>query len=1061
MRKFFLLFSVLLLLSSTLMAQTRTVTGKVVSSDKNEPLIGVSVQVKGSTAGTTTDTSGRYSIKVTNLQSVVIKVQYIGYAFQEKTLNVGEMNADFRMVPTSSNLDEVVIVGYGSQKRSHLTGAVETVDMTKIQDIPTTNLAAALRGTNAAVGVSGGTARPGQNASITIRNPIFLAKDGGSTDPLYIIDGAKRTLSDFNLLDQSEVENISILKDAAAAIYGIEGANGVIIVKTKRGHSGQPKISFSASAGSADAVQLPKMMSGLQLATWLNDYEQGLNGFNITPDGYIGGDLTKKDLNYYTPDELAYFADNNNNFLKQAFHPALVERGAVNVSGGNDKVTYFAGANYVNQNSNFSGVNTNRFGFRGSVDAKLAQGLKLSLSLSEDVSKSKSYWYKLSGTSESLDNDFLSLNQAPPWQQYFIDGHPVYLSSRTATDNINFFAVQNSNNYTSSNNYIMNALANLSYDIPGVKGLSANVSYNRNINNNFSKQYGTSFVYYQYSGTGSNNHIPGGTIVGTPTIKNGDRVRLTPSITDNYQFNASLNYNRIFGKHEISFIALYEQYETSFEGVNAEADGVILNGKDNQNFTTGAQSSNQASSISEGGKQAYAARLNYGYADKYLVELSLRADANTNFPPGNQWGYFPSGSVGWVVSKEDFFKNVSFVDFFKLRASVGSLGSYNTKAYQYAVNYKIGTGSGGGAVFGGNNADKGIGLTTNIAIANPDYTWDHDTKTNYGIDLRFLNNRLSATADYFWDHHYNMLASLNSSVPVTVGATPSTENYGSINTFGYEVSVSWKDHIGKNWTYNVSPFFTWSDNKYLKYDLSSGLAGTFQDLTNKSGDQGTLGYKSLGIIRTQADADAIIAERATAAGGAGNVTIMSQAVKPGMLNFQDLNGDGIIDSKDLQFLGHKSNNHYSMGFNFGGSYKSLSLNVIMGLSWGGTASIEGAATKQATASENRPVFWADHWTPTNTEAKYPAPYYYQTYAVTTDFWFVSPVTWNISSANLSYALPDNISKKLGMASVRAYVVATNPVSFLNPYPNSYRSQSTPFTSYPNLRTISFGLNLGF
>jgi TonB-linked SusC/RagA family outer membrane protein len=1061
MRKLFLLLSVLLCMGSALKAQDRNITGTV-TDEKGVSLPGVAIQVKGSNTGTITNADGKYSIKATNLQAVVIGAKFLGYNYQEKSLKIGEMNADFKMVPSQNNLDEVVVVGYGTQKKIHLTGAVAPVDMKAIQDIPTTNLAAALRGTNAAVSVTGGIARPGQSGTITIRNPVFLAKNGGSTTPLYIIDGVQRTESDFNLLDQSEVENISILKDAAAAIYGILGANGVIVVTTKRGQLGAPKVSFSSSVGVADAIQLPKMMSGFQMATYLNDIEQTRYNHTITPEGYINGDLSNKDLKYYTPDELDYFKANNQNFLDQAFKPAVTTRNALSITGGNDKVTYFAGANYVNQNSNFKGVNTNRFGLRVSVDAKVAKGLKLSLSLSEDLAKSKIYWYKLSSTTESPDNDFLSLNQAPPWQKYFIDGHPVYLGTSN-NDNLNFFAVQNSNNYTGNNNTVFNGLVNLSYEIPGISGLTANASYNRNINNAFNKQYGSTFYYNQYSGEGDNNHIPGGTVVSVKAIKNGDKVRLTPSLADNYQFNANLTYHKRFGAHEITALALYEQYESYSEGVAAEADGVIVGGKDNQTFTTGDQSSNQATLVKEYGRKAVAGRVNYAYADKYLVELAMRADANTNFAPGHQWGYFPSASVGWVLSKENFFKSVSFVDLLKFRGSVGLLGSDNTPSYLYAVNYQFGTGNKGGAVFGG-NGDRGLGALLNIAIPNANLTWDHDLKTNYGLDAAFLNNRLSISADYFWEHRYDMLASLNTSVPVTIGAAPSAENYGIINTFGYEISASWKDKIGSNFSYSFSPFFAWSDNKYIKYDIAAAQVGTIQDLTGKSGDPGTLGYKSLGIIRTQADADAIIAQRAAAAGGAQNVKIFGYTPTPGMINYVDKNGDGIIKQNDINdqfYLGNKASNHYNLGLNFGGAYKTLSLNVVMGMSWGGTQSIESAAIKQATANQNRPVFWADHWTPTNTNAKFPDPYYSDDVSVTSDFWFVSPFTWNISSANLSYTLPAGLTKRLGMSSIRAYVVATNPINFVNPFPDRYRDISSPFGVYPNLRTVSFGLNLGF
>jgi TonB-linked SusC/RagA family outer membrane protein len=1059
MRKIFLLFAALLFLSNALKAQTRTITGRVVSSDKNEPLIGVAVQIKGSTTGATTDTSGRFSIKATNLQSVVIGVRYIGFAYQEKTLRVGEMNADFRLVPSSSNLEEVVVVGYGTQKKIHLTGAIATINVRAVEDIPTGNLSVALRGQIPGLSESGGTQRPGQPATLTIRNPYFFSKDGGTTDPLYIIDDVFRTATDFNLLDASEVESISILKDAAAAIYGIQGNNGVVIVKTKRGKAGAPKVNFSTSVGAASATELPKMMSGLQLATYLNDAAQAKYNNTIDENGYIGGVVTNKLASWYTPDELDYFSTNNNNYLKQAFKTSLVERGALNISGGNEKVTYFAGANYTNQNSNFPGVQSNKLGFRASVDAKLSKRLKVSLSVSDEISNSRSFWYKLKSTTESLDNDVLSLVYAAPWTKFFIDGNPVLqnssLSGSGAVDNVNYFLTSKSNNYTQGNNYIINALANISYQVPGIKGLTANASFNKNNNNAFNKQYGTTFNYASYSGTGDNNHIPGGTLQKFTAISNGDVVRLNPLFSNSYQFNTSLNYNNKFGKHELSVLALYEQEERNVEGVAASVNGVIVGALDNQNFTNGTQSSTQSSQISNYGRLAYAGRVNYSYADKYLVEVLVRADANTHFAPGHQWGYFPSGSIGWVASEEGFVKNnLKFLDLLKFRASVGLLGSDNTKAYQYQSNYQFGTGSSGGAVFGTPSAERGNGLAPNNAIPNPNLTWDSNLKTNYGVDMQFLNNRLSVSADYFWNHGYNMLSNLTSSVSVLIGAVPSSENFASINTFGYEISVSWKDKIGSDFTYNFSPYFSWSDNKILKYDLSNGLRGTIQDLTGKSSDNGVLGYKYAGFLRTQADVDAFMkANPNYTLFGAANVP------QPGMIVYKDMDGDGKMTTNDLTYLSHKASNHYNLGLNWGGTYKSFTFNVVMGMSFGGTAAVEGAATKMATATENRPVFWADHWTPSNTNAAYPNPYYNYDYDLTSDFWFKSSLTFRVSSVNLGYAFPQRFVSKIGVASLRAYVVATNPINFVNPF--DYRDNAVGYTSYPNLKTFSFGLNVGF
>lgn len=1067
MRKTYLLISLLLFLCSMVKAQDRTVSGTV-TDEKNEPVPGVTIQVKGSNNGTSTDPNGKYSIKVTNLQAVVIGVKFLGYQYQEKTLKIGEMNADFKLVPTASSLDEVVVVGYGQQKKATLTGSVSTIDVKKVEDLPTLNLASALVGQVPGLSIVTGSERPGQPVTTTIRNPVNFSKNGQGGATLYVIDDVVRTVNDFNLLDPTQIESISVLKDAEAAIYGIDGGNGVIVVRTKKGKMGAPKISFNTSFGTENARQLPKMMNGLQLATWLNDYYQVQAGQTpgnyIDPNGYLNGDLTKKQTQWYTPDELAYFANpaNNTNWLSKAFKPADVERGALTVSGGSDKVTYFINSDYVNQNSNFAGVNSHKMGFMANVEAKPAKGLTASLSLSDNISYNRSFWYKTSGTTESLDQDVTSLTRVAPWTKYYIDGNPVLLNSSyngaSDIDNVNVFLFENSNNYTGGTSYIMNVLAKLNYEIPGVKGLSVGASYNDNINNQFNKQYGTAFDYYRYSGLGDNNHIPGGTIVGSPiTIKNGDRVRLTPNYTTNYQFDANINYQRTFGKNTINFLGIYEQTEYYNEGVAAEADGVIPTGLDNQNFTTGAQTTSQQSNIAESGKLSYIARLNYDYAGKYLVQLAFRRDGSTDLAPNRQYANFPSASIGWVVSEEPFIKdNFGFFDLLKFRASVGSIGSDNTPAYEYATYYKYGTGSGGGAVF--NEGEKGLGIQYNI-IPNPYISWDHQTKTNYGVDMAFLKNRLSVTAEYYWNHNYDMLTGLSASVPLTVGGTIPNENFGAVNTFGYEISATWRDHIGSNWTYNITPFFTWSDDKVLKYDIPKGLNGTFRDLTGKSDDAGVLGYKYTGMFRTQTQVDAFMAAHP-------GYTIFGQAPEPGMLNYQDLNGDGKIDDNDIQYLSHKSSNHDELGFNFGFTYKSLSFNVVSGLSWGGQGVIPGSDITQSVSkdiTENKPVFWADHWTPTNTNAKYPAPYYVQDYNLDypSNFWFVSSFSWDIQNVNLSYTLPQKWTKAIGVSSARIYAVSTNVLSLFNPYPDGYRDPDSGITQYPELRSISLGLNVGF
>lgn len=1083
LRKISLSLLLTLLWSAVLFAQERKITGKVVDQSDGQGLPGVNVSIKGVPSNVSTNADGVYTIQVKNNTDVLV-FSYIGYIRQQVTVGT-QSTVNIKLASDNKNLDDVVIVGYGTQKKGSLTGSVSTPDLKTVEDIPALNVTSALKGTAPGLSISGGAQRPGQGTTVTIRNPVVFAKDGGQgTNPIFVIDDIIRTQTDFDNLDINEIESVSILKDAEAAIFGVQGANGVILIRTKKGKIGAPKFTISNSLGISTATTMPKMMNSSQLGTFSNDYTQASAYIQTTPgvpvdkyynaDGYLvtaGVPATTRTATWYTPDELAYFANNSHNYFDDAFGPAYVWRTAANISGGNDKVTYFIGGDFVNQNSNFKGINSHKYGLRATVEAKPAKGLVTSLSLNTNIGYTRSYWYKLTSTSENLDNDAASLQNVQPWQEYFINGNPVVIggSNTGGNDNINFFQIQNSNNYTGGTNTSTNILTKVTYEIPGIKGLMATATFNKNLNAANNKQFGTSFVYYKYAGLGANSHIPGGALTGTFTVLNGDKVRLTPTFADSYQLDAGLTYSRSFGKHNISALALVEQREQNSEGVNAEATGLVTGALDYQTFAVGASTSNQSSAVSQFGYQALITRVNYDYDQKYLLQLIYRADGSSRFAPGNNWGGFPAASVGWVASKESFMSNLKWIDLLKFRAAAGLSGVDNTKAYQYLANYNLGTGSSGGAVFNGNDP-RTIAIKPNLAIPNVDVTWNKEFKTSYGVDMAFLKNRLSFSGEYYWNHGTDILTSLSSSVPATIGATTPTENYTNANTFGWEFSVAWRDKIGKDFTYSFSPFYTWMDNKMLKVDQSAAILGTIEDVTNKSSDLGVFGYKSLGIIRTQADADAIIAQRAGAAGGAANVKIFGQPLQPGMINYEDVNGDGVIstDKKDQYFVKDRQNNHNSLGLNWSVGYKGIMLNVIMGMSWGGWTSIDGlkpanqsSAGTGASIYDNRAEYWVDHWTPTNTDATYPNPFFRTNFEANSDFWLVKATSFNITSLNLSYNVPAKIANKLGMSSLRVYTVATNPVQFINPFPGKYRDLQTSLYSYPTLKTWSFGLNVGF
>jgi TonB-linked SusC/RagA family outer membrane protein len=1026
----------------------------IVKDAKGNPLPGVTVLIKGTKTGTSSGVDGSFHFNLPTGNETLI-FSFIGFKTQEVAVN-GRSTLEVSLQDDNAALDEVVVVGYGTQTRATLTGAVAVVDMKQIQDLPVGSLSTALAGQLPGVGVSGGTGRPGDNGQITVRNPIILSKDGGSLRPLFVIDGVVRTEDDFNVLDQSEVETITVLKDAAAAIYGARGAQGVVLLTTKRGQVGAPKFSYSGSVGVADAVALPKMMTGVQHATYLNDLNIQ-NGTSPT-NGVI-----------YAPDELEYFAANNTDWLKTAWKPATVTRHALNMSGGTDRVTFFAGISYNYQNANFDNIDANKWTYRASTDVKVARGLKVALSVSGDLSQKRMYYFKQGG--ENVENDMRSLLYTPQWAPMYVNGLPVLLTNNANTNNVSndfnafhFFEVQRSDNYTSTRNTGLNVTASAEYEAPFLKGLKARVLFGKTMDNGFGKQYGTKYSVYRLTMLGTNKHIYGGNVSGSPVVlNNGDRVRLNPTTFDSYQLNGYLTYDRQFGKHHVSAIALFEQSETFEDGVASMAEGAItapgVPNLDHQNFATGVVTT--VESASESGTLSYAGRFNYDYDGKYLLETSLRYDASARFAPEYRWGLFPSVSVGWVLSEESFFKNnVSFINLLKLRGSVGFLGGDATKAYNWQTSYGLKTGQ--GAVFGG-NADRSLVFAANNALANRAARWDDNTKYNAGIDAQFLGNRLSLTVDGFYDHRYNMLTSLVNSAPLLIGAALPSENFSTVDGFGYEVSVGYGDKITKDLGFRVNTFFSWNDNKQVKIDVSRGQLGQWDDPTGRSQDQGVVGYKYVGMFRSDEQVRAFTAANP-------NYRIFGAVPKAGMLYYEDIRGpkdasgnytapDGVITEIDQTYLTPKENNHYSIGFNPSITYKSFSISATMGISWGGQAMVESAARKVATATSNRPEFWSDHWTTTNPDATYPAPAYQSTYDVSSSFWFRSSLSAGMRNANISYTLPTSLTSRVGVGSVRAFFTAINPLNFYNPY--SYKTYSGSYDAYPTLRSLSLGLNVGF
>ncbi|CAG5068951.1 TonB-dependent receptor P3 [Dyadobacter sp. CECT 9623] len=1040
MSRKFLLTLFLLCIALCGKAQTRQLSGTVTDGGSKEPLPGVSVLVAGSNTGTITNAEGKFTLNVP-AQGRSVVISYVGFTSQ--TIEIGKQTAlNITLEPDVKALEDVVVVGYGEQKRSHLTGAVGTVRVKEIDELPVGDISSALVGKLPGVNITGGTSRPGNQASIVIRNPPAASKDGGSSAPLYVIDDVVRTEADFRLLDASEIESFSVLKDGAAAVYGARAALGVIVVRTKRGKSGKPQISYSGTVGSSDAAYESKMMNGVQLATYLNDYNTTRG---LQPDN----------AEFYSPDELEHFRKNNYNWYDMAWKPSLNMRHTVNISGGSEKATFYAGAAYYYQNGNVEKIDYKKWNFRASTDVNVTKNIKAGLGVSGNLSDNKLFYLKQGG--ENAEKDVTNLLNTPQFIPPYVDGLPVLLPGGSGTTGFHFFEAQRLNNYTRARNVVLNINAYLEVNIPFIPGLKAKAIYNRNLGNDWGKQYGTFYKGYGFSMQGENRHIYGGTPNPPTMIKNADLLRFNPGYTDAYQFNFNLNYNRDFGRHSIGVLALIEQSETYAESIAASKEGIFDGGNDYLMSALGVKDIGP-NLANEGGVQSYVGRVNYSFADKYLFEFSFRRDASTKFAPEYRWGTFPSFSAGWVISEEGFFKSkVPFVDFLKLRASIGFLGGDRTAAWQWMQRYTPQASN--GAVFGGNSG-RAVGIKLEKL---PNYMgrWDDVTKKNIGLDASFLNSRLSAGFDIYHDHGYNLLTTLSASVPLTIGSAMPAENYATINTFGTEISLGWKDKIGKDLAYNVGGFLAWNDNKNIVVDVEPLNVGTWRDPTGRSSDMGVQGYHYLGMFRSQQEVDAFLET-------APDYTIFGTAPKPGMLYYKDIRGprqadgtysgpDGKITEEDLDWLTHKESNHYNFGFSLGFNYRGFSLDMVTAGSFGGQAVVEGDARKRATTQVSRPVFWNDHYAANNTDAAYPDPFYEDSYTVVSSFWFRNSFSFRMRSINLAYSLGQNITKKLGVSNLKIYAVGMNPVNFYNPY--DYKDAVGAYNTYPVLRTFSLGLNL--
>lgn len=1085
--------------------QLQTFRGTVVD-EIGEPIIGASVKLGDTGTGTVTDINGNFTISVS--PKATLTISYIGYITQ----TISDFtNTRIVLKEDLMKLDEVVVVGYGSQKKAHLTGSIATLDPEEINDLSVTNLGSALRGMISGVSVSESSNRPGGNTRIVIRNSDLAVSaptsSAGLLVPLYVIDGFISDEEAFNNLDASMVENISVLKDAAAAVYGARSAQGVVLVTTKKGQMGKPKISYTGQYGYTDEFYRSKMMDSYN--------------FGLIWNGIRAADPTSpydKKNHLFQADELAAMRELNYDLLDKYWSSALTQRHSINVSGGSENATYFGGISYITQDGNIGKINYDRWNYRAGMDFKISEWLKTSMQVSGDYANRTKSYATVGGTND--EKDYVTLLTRPRYIPEYVNGLPIAAYGITngqieQTQNYHYDVVENIGNFTKNMPQNMTINSSLEYDFGWSKllqGLKMKLTYSKSIGTTKDNQFGSDYTLYKFADGGrggSGSHLytdtPGHPMsfegMTTMPISNGNRIRRSMTRSDNYQFNFITTYARTFGLHNISSLFTIEKAESESEYLW----GQVTEPYSFTNLQSNGASGDQTTEFnrSESGVLSYVGRLNYAYNDRYLAEFLIRSDASTKFAPENYWGVFPSLSAGWIISEEEWFKdNINSIDFLKIRGSYGILGRDNVAAWAWLQYY--GSEVVKGPIFG-SNPDLNAGAHFQIpnAVPNRNSHWDKSYKSNIGLDVNFLRNRLSINLDGYYDKNRDVFMAITNTpdYPSTVGALASASNYGSIDNYGVELSLGWRDNIGKDFKYFVKLNTGYSDNKILKAPWDDESTRELDGLVpNERADRGRWGYSYIGMFQSYQD----IAEY-FAVNNLSTYLGKTQAdVHPGMLIYRNVRGsqkaDGtyyapgdpndpvpnVIDKNDMVRISKYSSNPYGFTVNMGGQWKDLSLSAQLSASWGSYSILPSEAINNksivSTASgydvmqyTNLPSFWSGNMfvyedvlddkgnivAPQNLDARYPNLRFQGINGIASTFWKVNNANVQLSNVTLAYSLPKSWLNKTGIESCRINITGQNMLCFYNPYQDKFMSPMSSYSTYPTLRKITMGINISF
>lgn len=993
--------------------RTTTVRQKISGSVKDvngEPIIGATVMEGGTTNGTITDFDGNFVLEVAD--GAELDISYIGYQTQKLKAQPGKLLA-VTLKEDAEILDEVVVVGYGTQKKVSVTGAMASTKGSDLSKVPTTNITNTLAGRLPGLISYNRSGEPGyDDAGLLIRG----ASTTGDSSPLIVVDGVADRAGSLGRLDPNDIESITILKDASAAIYGSRAANGVILVTTKRAKSEKFTVSYNGNVGISSPTILPDMCDSWQYAELINE---------ITPGTYSDEAIQKfKDgsdpVNY--PNVNAFDI-----LLKQA----VQTQHNISASAGGKYVSFYASLGYKYQDNYYknSASNYSQYNFRTNIDFTPHKDVKIGLNVAfrqEDrnspITGSEDIWRYLIKYNPMVNIWFPGTNYGN------VSSKQDNFSPATGLDG--------TTGYQRDRQSYLNADLTLHWDLPWItEGLSIDAGLYVDRADVFYKKFEKKYYMYEQSGDEYIAKEQGSNIL-------DQNMNQTLGVT----MNARLNYKRTFNDvHNLNVFVAYEQYQSRYDYMQARRQDFISTSID-EIFAGDINSATNDGKASETARMNYFGRLDYDYEGKYLFQFNWRYDGSENFPAGKRFGFFPGVSVGWRVSEEKFWKeNVSWMDYLKVRASWGQMGNDKVDAFQYLTAYTFDN----PAILGG-GIESGLWL---LRTANPNITWEVANTYNVGIETRFLKY-FNFEADFFKTKRNNILATRNAAIPEYAGLTLPDENIGVCSNIGTELTLGFSKQLNKDWTIMASGNFTYNHSTIdfidepestLPWQKRTGLSiGTDGDMY--------LMYEADGIFRTQEELD--------------SYPHLAEA-RVGDVRFKDINGDKVIDGNDKVRQDKPAIPRIMYGVNLGVNYRNWSLSML----FQGAAQVWQYTFMEAgTIGNFTKDFYENRWTEDNINAEYPRTYNRDA-TVTgggnyrNTFWLNNASYLRLKSIELAYDLPKSWLKNTPISAVRLSLSGYNLFTITgirNIDPETQEnSQGWAAWNTPQSKVYNFGINVTF